>query len=68
VISRRRNERRPAGETFDKVTYRRRNLVERVVGWFKECRRLVTRFEKLAVNVVAFWIVANIEKIAKCYL
>lgn len=68
MISRRSNERRPESETFDTITYRRRNLVERVVGWFKECRRLVTRFEKLAVNFVAFWIVANIEKIAKSYL
>jgi transposase len=38
---------------FDKVTYRRRNIVERVVGWLKENRRLATRFEKLAVNFLA---------------
>jgi hypothetical protein len=36
--------------------------VERVVGWFKECRRLGTRYEKLAVNYVAFWMVAKMER------
>ena len=36
---------------------------ERVVGWYKECRRLGTRYEKLAVNYVAFWMVAIIEKV-----
>jgi transposase len=44
---------------FDKVEYRKRNIIERVVGWFKESRRLLTRFEKLAVNYVAFWIIAS---------
>ena len=38
---------------FDKATYRRRNVIERCIGWLKECRRIVTRFEKLAVNFVA---------------
>ena len=33
-----------------------------VVGWYKECRRLGTRYEKLAVNYVAFWMVAMMEK------
>lgn len=35
---------------FDKATYRRRAVVEQCVGWMKECRRIGTRFEKLAVN------------------
>jgi transposase len=39
---------------IDKAEYRKRNIIERVVGWFKESRRLLTRFEKLAVNYVAF--------------
>jgi transposase len=38
---------------FDRTTYRRRNVVERLVGWLKESRRLATRFEKLAVNFLA---------------
>ncbi len=35
---------------FDRYTYRRRSVVEQCVGWLKECRRIGTRFEKLAVN------------------
>lgn len=35
---------------FDRRTYRRRAVVEQCVGWLKECRRIGTRFEKLAVN------------------
>jgi transposase len=53
---------RPRDLAFEKAQYRRRNIVERVVEWFKECRRLGTRYEKLAVNYVAFWMVAMIEK------
>lgn len=52
----------PRIESFDKAGYRKRNLIERVVGWFKECRRLGTRYEKLAVNYLAFWIVACIVR------
>jgi transposase len=55
----------PQDPNFDKVTYRRRNLVERVVGWFKECRALGTRYEKLAVSYLALWIVAMIDKLLK---
>ena len=40
----------------------RRNIVERAVGWYKGCRRLGTRYEKPAVNHLAFWMVAMIEK------
>jgi transposase len=50
----------PRRENFDKETYRRRNIVERAIGWQKECRRLGTRYEKLAVNFLAFWIVGLI--------
>jgi transposase len=53
----------PREESFDKASYRRRNIIERSIGWFKECRRLGTRYEKLAVNYVAFWMVAMIEKL-----
>ncbi|SIO43296.1 transposase, IS4 family [Singulisphaera sp. GP187] len=52
----------PRDEKFDKATYKRRNIIERVVGWFKEYRRLGTRYEKLAVNYVAMWLVAIMEK------
>jgi transposase len=56
---------RPREEPFDKTTYRRRNIIERVVGWYKEYRALGTRHEKLAVNYVALWIIAMIEKSLK---
>jgi transposase len=52
----------PRDESFDKEAYKRRNIVERVVGWYKECRRLGTRYEKLAVNYVAMWLVGIMEK------
>lgn len=35
---------------FDKATYRRRSIVECLIGWLKECRRIATRFEKTAIN------------------
>jgi len=35
---------------FDKATYRRRSIVERLIGWLKESRRIGTRFEKTAIN------------------
>ena len=51
----------PRIEPFDKPSYRLRNIAERVVGWLKERRRLGTRYEKLAVNFVAFWMVGIME-------
>jgi transposase len=33
----------PRAANCDKAEYRERNIVERVVGWFKESRRLLTR-------------------------
>ena len=47
---------------FDKQAYRRRNVVERCVGWLKECRRLATRHEKLAVNFLAMAKLAMIQR------
>jgi transposase len=35
---------------FDKAAYRRRSIVEQLIGWLKESRRIVTRFEKTAIN------------------
>lgn len=34
---------------LDRALYRRRNIIERAVGWLKHWRRLATRAEKLAV-------------------
>ena len=35
---------------FDKQAYRQRNIVERLIGWLKESRRIFSRFEKTAKN------------------
>lgn len=35
---------------FDRKAYRRRNIVERLIGWLKEARRVFARFEKTAKN------------------
>ncbi len=35
---------------FDKEAYRQRNIVERLIGWLKESRRIFSRFEKTAKN------------------
>jgi transposase len=61
VIPTRKNQ--PRDPNFDKVEYCKRNIIERVVGWSKECRRLLSRFEKLAVNYVAFWIIASLVRL-----
>jgi transposase len=38
------------GIEFDREAYRDRNIIERLIGWLKECRRLLSRFEKTAKN------------------
>jgi len=35
---------------FDRPKYRQRNIIERMFGWLKENRRIVTHFDKLAKN------------------
>jgi transposase len=51
VIPSKENEDRTARPVeFDKQTYRRRNIIERLIGWLKESRRIFSRFEKTAKN------------------
>jgi transposase len=51
VIPSKSNEDRDARTIpFDSRVYRERNIIERLVGWLKECRRILTRFEKTATN------------------
>lgn len=50
VIAHRDNESGRDDETFDRDSYRGRNVIERCIGWMKELRRIATRYEKLAVN------------------
>jgi transposase len=47
-----RKDQRP-NSRFERATYRRRNVVERCVGWLKENRQLATRHSKLAANYLA---------------
>lgn len=47
---------------FDRELYARRNIVERLVGWLKECRRVLTRFEKTAINFAGMITVAIIQR------
>ncbi len=51
VIPSKENEDRNARPVkFDTQAYRRRNIVERLIGWLKESRRICSRFEKTAKN------------------
>jgi transposase len=51
VIPSKENEDRAARPVeFDREAYRRRNIVERLIGWLKESRRIFSRFEKTAKN------------------
>ena len=50
---------------FDKDAYRRRSIVEQVIGWLKECRRIGTRFEKLSINFLAMVKLAMIKRALK---
>lgn len=50
---------------FDKQSYRRRAVVEQCIGWQKECRRIGTRFEKLAVNFLGMFHLAMIGRYLK---
>jgi transposase len=54
--------RRGRPERYDRVRYRNRNVVERCLGWLKECRALATRFEKLAVHYLGLVQLAIIER------
>jgi transposase len=50
---------------FDRETYRRRNVIERCVGWLKNFRRLATRFEKLAVTFLGIVKFAVIRRLLR---
>lgn len=63
VIPSKTNEDRQARPvTFDKQTYRDRNIVERLIGWLKECRRVFSRFDKTAKNFAGMIRLAFIQR------
>ena len=50
---------------FPRELYRRRNVVERAIGLLKKCRRIATRYEKLALNYLAMIKLAIIHGLLK---
>ena len=48
--------------SFDRAAYKDRNVVERLIGWLKERRRLCTRFEKRADSYLAMVKLAFVTK------
>ena len=66
VIPSKVNENREARPVaFDKDAYRNRNIVERLIGWLKECRRVFSRFEKTAKNFAGMIRLAFIQQYLK---
>ena len=51
--------------TFDREVYRDRNIIERLIGWLKECRRIFSRFEKTAKNFGGMIKMAFIQRYLK---
>lgn len=49
-------------ERCSRRKYRRRNVVERCIGWLKCCRRIATRHEKLATSFLAMVKLAMIQR------
>lgn len=63
VIPSKENEDRDARPVeFDRVVYKRRNIIERLIGWLKECRRVFSRYEKTAKNFGGMIKMAFIER------
>jgi len=50
----------PSATGFDKQAYRRRNVIERLIGRLKEFRRIATRYDKLLESFKAFILVGFI--------
>ena len=66
VIPSKENEDRDARPVeFDKERYRQRNIVERLIGWLKECRCVFARYEKTATNFCGMIKMAFIERYLK---
>lgn len=62
VIPPKENETTRRKEKFDAKAYCGRSVVEQCVGWMKECRRIGTRFEKLAINFHGMLHLAMIDR------
>ena len=52
---------------LDRDQYRRRNIVERLIGWLKRNRRVATRYEKLPESYRAFVLLAIIRNLLRAF-
>ena len=50
---------------WDAEAYRDRNIIERLIGWLKESRRIFSRFEKTAKNYAGMIKLAFIQRYLK---
>ena len=50
---------------FEKERYRQRNIIERLIGWLKEYRRVFSRFEKTAKNFAGMLRIAFVQRYMK---
>ena len=60
------HKRGPKPKTNMKL-YKERNVIERLIGWLKYCRRIATRFEKYATTFLAMVRLAFIKFYLKKY-
>ena len=51
--------------SYDRTKYKMRNMVERLIGKYKENRRIATRFDKLTVMFEGFILLAAIKDTLK---
>ena len=65
VIPRKSNQPQDDRFQFDEDAYRMRSIIEQCIGWLKECRRIGTRFDKLAINFLAMLKLAFIDRYMK---
>lgn len=54
-------------ERLNKRKYRGRNVVERCIGWLKECRRVGIRYEKLAGHYLTIVKLAMIQRCLRLF-
>ncbi|MBK1656397.1 MULTISPECIES: IS5 family transposase [Allochromatium] len=70
VIPQRQGVRKPKPgrpRTFSATRYRQRNVIERLFGWLKSCRRIATRYDKLASSFSAMFTLACIRRCFRHY-
>lgn len=63
VIPSKANEKPRRG--FDREAYRGRKVVERCISWLKDSRRVATRYEKLARNLLGMLKLAIIDRLLR---